>query len=145
MAVLFTLDASVLVASCRPSESWWVRSRELLQLLQRSGAVLIEPAIFPVEIAAALARIGVEPAAVEEYAEGIMTAPHISLLPVDGRMARQASRVAVEHRLRGADALYVTVAAQYGAVLVTLDAEQLRRAPPAVRACRPDAAAASLR
>jgi predicted nucleic acid-binding protein len=52
--------------------------------------------------------------------------------------------VAAQQRLRGADALYVTVAAQYGAHLVTLDGEQLRRAPAAVHATKPDVVVALL-
>jgi predicted nucleic acid-binding protein len=58
---------------------------------------------------------------------------------------RRAVKAAVQCRLRGADALYVAAAMQYGARLVTLDAEQLERAPASVRACKPDAAARLLR
>lgn len=42
--------------------------------------------------------------------------------------------------LRGADALYVTVAALYDATLVTLDREQLHRAPREVQTCTPETA-----
>ena len=48
--------------------------------------------------------------------------------------------MATEHGLRGPDALYTTVAAQYGARLVTLDNEQLKRAPSHVDTCMPEAA-----
>jgi len=60
-------------------------------------------------------------------------------------LGQLAVTAAVTCRLRGADAIYVTVAAQYGARLVTLDAEQLARAPAAVGACRPETAARLLR
>ena len=58
---------------------------------------------------------------------------------------RMPGRCRTFMRLRGADALYVTVAMQYGARLVTLDAEQLERAPASVSACKPSTAIASLK
>ena len=106
---------------------------------------LIEPAILPVEIAAALARAGEATAWAAGYAESIIALPYLTLVTLDERFARRAIVTATQHQLRGADALYVSVAAQYGAHLVTLDGEQLRRAPAAVRACKPETAAALLK
>lgn len=145
MAALFTIDASVFVAACRPSESGRASCRELLRWVRRASVPLIEPAILPVEIAAALARAGEAPASATGYAESVGSLPYLTLVVLDAQSARRAVVTATKYRLRGADALYVTVAAQYGAHLVTLDGEQLRRAPAAVRACKPDAATALLR
>ena len=59
----------------------------------------------------------------------------------DRRTQGEASlSLAIQCRLRGADALYVAAAMQYRARLVTLDAEQFERAPASVRACKPNAA-----
>ena len=145
MATLFTIDASVFVAACRPSESGCAMSRELLRLVRQAGVPLIEPAILPVETAAALARAGEAPAWATGYAESISALPYLTVVAVDERFARRAIGTATQHQLRGADALYMAVAAQYGAHLVTLDGEQLRRAPAAVHACKPEAAAALLK
>ncbi|MBI3986390.1 MAG: PIN domain-containing protein [Lentisphaerae bacterium] len=144
MATPFTLDASVFVAAYRTREAAGPISRELLRLARASDLPLIEPAILPVEIAAALAHAGENPAAAVAYAESVMTFPGLALQTLDERMARRTIAVAAECHLRGADALYVAAAAQYGARLVTLDAEQLERAPASVRACKPDAAASLL-
>ncbi len=145
MAALFTLDASVFVASYRTQETGGAISRDLLRLVREADVPLIEPAILPVEIAAALAHAGENPAWAAEYGESVMTFPYLSLLPLDERMARRALAIATQCRLRGADALYVTAAAQYGARLVTLDAEQLERAPAPLGACQPEAAIRLLR
>lgn len=145
MAVLLTIDASIFVASYRTTESSCAISRDLLRLVREADTPLVEPAILPVEIAAALARAGEKPAWATEFAENVMIFPYLSLHPLDERMARRALAVATQCRLRSADALYVTVAAQYGAHLVTLDTEQLRRAPATVHACKPDAAIALLK
>ena len=120
-------------------------SRELLRLVRQAGVPLIEPAILPVETAAALARAGEAPAWATGYAESIIALPYLTVVAVDERFARRAIATATQHQLRGADALYVAVAAQYGAHLVTLDGEQLRRAPATVHASKPEAAAALLK
>ena len=145
MAGLFTIDASVFVAAYRTQEACCAISREVLRLVREANVPLIEPAILPVEIAAALAHAGENSPWAAEYAESVMGLPYLSLQPLDEPTARRALAVATQCRLRGADALYVTAAAQYGARLVTLDAEQLERAPASVAACKPDAAAELLR
>ena len=145
MATLFTIDASVFVAAYRTQETCCAISRALLRLVREAHVPLIEPAILPVEIAAALAHAGENPVWAAEYAQSVMAFPYLSLHPVDERMAWRAVTVATQCRLRGADALYVTAAAQYGARLVTLDAEQLERAPDTLGACTPEAAVGLLR
>jgi len=141
MATLLTIDASVFVAACQPHESGYAASLSLMQSVLDADVPLVEPAILPVEVGAALCRAGRDAAVAREYAEGILVLPHLVLVTVDERLARRALVIAAQCRLRGADALYVTVAARYGARLVTLDAEQLARAPAAVAAHKPDAAA----
>lgn len=145
MAALFTIDASVFVAACRPDESGCTDCRELLRWVRQTSVPLIEPTILPVEIAAALARVGETAKSASGYAEGVAALPDLTMIALDERFARRAIVTATKHRLRAADALYVTVAVQYGARLVTLDNEQLKRAPASVRVCKPDAATALLR
>jgi predicted nucleic acid-binding protein len=145
MALLLTLDASVFVAACRPQEPGHEASRALLAALREAETPLIEPAILPVEVAAALCRAGEDMALAQEYAEAILSLPHLTVAVVDDRLARRALALTTQCRSRGADALYVTVASQYGARLVTLDVEQLDRSPPLLLACKPDAAVHLLR
>jgi predicted nucleic acid-binding protein len=145
MAVLFTIDASVFVAACRPAEPGCSASRDLLRKVREASVPLIEPAILSVEIAASLARSGENPATAASYAESVSGLPYLTLVALDERFSRRAVSTATKHQLRGADALYVAVAAQYGAHLVTLDGEQLRRAPATLHACKPEAAVALLK
>lgn len=142
MATVFTIDASVFVAACRPQEGGFAASGELLHLVRETNTPLIEPAILPVEIAAALARSGENPEWAKEYANSTMNLPYLTILSVDEHMARRALAMAAERRLRGSDALYAATAIQYGAVLITLDTDQLKRAPASAHACKPDAACA---
>lgn len=48
---------------------------------------------------------------------------------LDENPAREAARLATEHRLRGADGVYAVVAHRYRAALITLDRQQLERLP----------------
>ncbi|MGH2594072.1 MAG: PIN domain-containing protein, partial [Anaerolineae bacterium] len=54
------------------------------------------------------------------------------LVPLDIPLARRAAHIAIAHRLRGADAVYIAVAEAFGATLITWDAEMLQRGPAAV-------------
>ena len=143
--MFFSVDTSVFIAACRPSEAGHAASRKFIRLVRQEGPVLIEPTILPVEIAAALARGQEGAARAVEYAHVVLALPTLNLHALDGTSVLQAMRTAVQCRLRGADALYVATAMQYGARLVTLDAEQLERAPASMHACKPDAAARLLR
>ena len=145
MALLLTLDASVFVAACQPHEPGYAASLALMQSMLHTDVPLVEPSILPGEVGAALCRAGREAAFVQEYADGIFALPHLILAGMDKHWARRALTLAIECRLRGADALYVAAAAQYGARLVTLGAEQLERAPATLGACKPEAAARLLR
>ena len=144
MAILLTVDASVFVASCHQREPGYADSCAFLAALRDVGLPLIEPAILPVEVAAALSRSGSDTALAREYASAILALPRLTVVSVDSRLARRAVEIAAENRLRGADALYATVAVLYGARLVTLDREQLQRAPAVVSACRPHEAVQQL-
>lgn len=145
MAVLFTIDASIFVAAYRSHEGHSVDSREVLRLVKQAAITLIEPAILPVEITAALAHAGVNPTWAVEYAENALDFSFLTMQPLDETTARDAMKIAAQYRLRGADSLYVATAVRFGARLVTLDAEQLERSPASVAACKPDAAVALLR
>jgi predicted nucleic acid-binding protein len=140
MALLVTLDASVFVSACRRGEPGHRASRALLQQLREDAVPLIEPTLLPVEIAAALTRTGDDPGLAMEYAEAVTALPQLTWVTLDAMQARRAVLTAATHRLRAADALYIAAARQYGSRLVTLDKEQLRRAPSSLGACGPDKA-----
>ena len=48
-----------------------------------------------------------------------------------------AAELAAERQIRGCDAVYVALAQQCGATLITLDGQQRERVPPGVVACTP--------
>ncbi len=93
MALLLTIDASVFVAACQPNETGHPASLALLKAMLDADVLLMEPAILPVEVGAALCRAGKDAASAREFAESILALPCMTLLTVDERLA-QVSRFA---------------------------------------------------
>jgi predicted nucleic acid-binding protein len=137
MARVCTVDASVFVAACRPREPGFAASRAFLAAVRAQGVPLIEPAVLPVEVASALVRAGSRAELAREFALSLVALPTLTLVTIDTRFAEQAVDAAAATRMRAADVLYTTVALHFGSRLVTLDAEQLARAPKAVEATSP--------
>jgi predicted nucleic acid-binding protein len=127
----------VFVSAVRTSERRAAESREFFSALRLGAVPLIEPALLPVEVSAALRRgTGDAPLAVRTAAV-LAALPYLSLAALDSATWREAAEMAAEHGLRGSDAVYVATALRYAATLVTLDSEQLERSPEAVEACTP--------
>jgi len=137
MATLFTLDASIFVAHCRRSEQGHASCVELLGAIRSRAIPLIEPALMPIEVAAALTRFTGDTALATEYARKLMDLPRLIVVSLDLPFCLDSMSLAARFQVRGADAVYVAVALMYGARLVTLDREQLRKAPANAEACGP--------
>jgi predicted nucleic acid-binding protein len=87
---------------------------------------IVVPAIFEVEVVAALVRRGAAPSSIDRFFEKHFGSRE--LVTIGPRAARAARAIASSTRLRAADALYVWLAAREGLPLVTADTEVLQRA-----------------
>jgi predicted nucleic acid-binding protein len=135
--MIFTIDASIFLSSCNKTEKDSSDSLDFLNLIKKHETLIVEPTLMPVEVAASIRRgCGSNQLAVE-YAELILNLPHAIFVQLDNDFSRKAAKIASEYSLRGADSIYMTVALQYGSILVSLDKEQLDRAPSTVKACPP--------
>jgi predicted nucleic acid-binding protein len=132
----YVLDASVAVAALRNGEPGHVDAlRRCLPLFAGRDHATV-PAIFDLEVVAALVRRGADPARVTAFFEKHFASR--TLVTVGPRAVRSTRAVLASTRLRAADALYVWVAAREGLSLVTDDTEILQRAALAgVHAMRP--------
>ena len=133
----YIIDASVIVAALLRPEADHVDARAVLQALAEHGAELAAPSILLPEIASALARRGAAAADIEDIVAAIETLHAGHMAPVDEDLARRSALLAARQRLRGCDAVYVALAAENGAVLVSLDAEQRSRTPHGITALTP--------
>src|ERR1700674_109392 len=129
----YTVDASVFVNAFNLHEEGHAESLQILAAIQERGDPVIVPTLLVPEIASAVARASDDGVGAMQYANATVALSHVPLVPLTPALARQASELAVTHRLRGADAVYLAVARRYGTTLVSRDDEQRTRGT-AVRA-----------
>ncbi len=123
----YTIDASVFVNAFNPQEDGHLQSLQILTAIQERGDPMIVPTLLLAEVASAVARGSDDSAGAIRYAIATAALPHLTLVTLTPAMARQAAELAAAHRLRGADAVYLTVARRYGTTLVSRDEEQRTR------------------
>lgn len=133
----YTIDASVFLNAFNPYEPGHAESQRLLALMQQQATPIIAPTLLLPEVAAAVSRGRNDADLARRFADTLSRLPHLILVPLEATLARQAARVAADHRLRGSDAVYAAVALRFGSTLVTLDREQHDRVTPVIATCWP--------
>ncbi len=73
----------------------------------------------------------------EKAINHLLAVPTLRLVAIDHAFAIQTSRIAAWHRLRGADACYVAVAARLNAPLISWDQEHIERTIGLITALTP--------
>jgi predicted nucleic acid-binding protein len=131
------IDASVWVSRELPRDANHPTAVAWLNEHLPHAAVIAVPAIALAEVAGAIARRSGQAAEGRRALELIEAVPRLQVVAIDGPLGRQAAQVAADHRLRGADALYVAVAARLGVPLVTFDDELAARGAAIVEIIRP--------
>ena len=134
---MFVVDASVHIADMRPSEPHHREARAFLDHVRRTGVAAYGPIIVLVEVAAGIARGTGRPSLARRLTLLLRRVPNFIFVPVDEMLGDLAAEVAAAQQVRGCDAVYIALAQQLSAILVTLDAEQRQRAPAAVLARTP--------
>ncbi len=140
---MYVVDASIWVSRFVPADAHHVASRAWLTGAVEAGSLLVAPALLLPELAAAIARRTGRADLASRAVELLARVSVARLVAVDREVAQEAARLAAGLRLRGADAVYVAVAAGLGMPLITWDREQLERASSRVRALTPADAPAS--
>ncbi|CAN5923889.1 hypothetical protein BH11MYX4_BH11MYX4_70240 [soil metagenome] len=118
------LDASVAVASQRPKEPSHAAARARVNRVLAGTDEIIVPALFPIEVASALTRGGVDARIVRTYVDSLLAGAE--LVTIGPKRAPLIQQVAMATKLRAADAAYAWVAGKEKVPLVTLDGELLK-------------------
>ncbi|HEY3130946.1 MAG TPA: type II toxin-antitoxin system VapC family toxin [Acidobacteriota bacterium] len=132
MAGPCTVDASVFLNAFNPAEPGHSVSNRLLSRMQSLATPMIVPTLVLPEIAATIRRVQGNIRLAYAFATKLENLSHLTLISLDLAVARQAAKMASQHRLCGSDAVYAAVALRYGATLITLDREQHDRLAPVV-------------
>jgi predicted nucleic acid-binding protein len=126
------VDASVVVSHLVPYDAHHETSRRWLMRHVAAGGLVIVPALLLSEVAGAIARRTGRPRLARRAIDAVLRLPALRLLVIDDTLARAAAALAGRLRIRGADAVYVAVAAELGMPLVTWDVDQRDRAASVV-------------
>jgi len=134
---MVTIDANVFVSARVRSETNHAASDLFLNRVVQSATEVRCPTLVLPETAAAIFRPGGTLALARAAVLQIELFPSLSLVGLTEDRARQSVEVALTCRLRGADAVYVLVAQEFGTTLVTWDAEVLARGTAAASVLSP--------
>jgi predicted nucleic acid-binding protein len=133
----FTVDASVFLSAFTPNEPGHRESLRFLQSVRERAVAVVVPTLLLPEVAGAVGRKTRDADLARRFASTLRRLPHLILISLDARLAIQAATLAAASFLRGSDAVYAAVAAQFGSTLITLDQDQERRVAEVVRTRRP--------
>jgi predicted nucleic acid-binding protein len=115
------LDASMFVSAISPKEVHHADARKMYDSYDLDRPFIV-PALFRVEVVAALVRRG-EPLELIDTVDVLVSGPRFHSVALDPALLDEAARVARKARLRAYDAVYVALALRHKAVLMTLDTE----------------------
>ena len=127
---MYVVDASVWVSRFLPADADHEPSYHWLEGMVDRGVLIAVPALMLIEVAGAVSRRTGRPELAVRAVRLLEEIPSLRIVPVDAQMARLGASLAGEIGLRGADALYVSLARRLAFTLVTWDREQLERADP---------------
>ena len=117
---MIVVDANVFISLLVPADVHHERCVDWLRARLSAGESLIAPTIFMPEVGGAISR-RTSDATGREALAALKRVPTLRLVPVDAKLAALSANLAVEHGLRGADAVYAAVATSLKIPLVTLD------------------------
>lgn len=142
--IRFTLDASVVMNAFNPAEAGHAISFQLQTAIQSQAIPVFVPTLLLTEVAATIARVLGDTPGARDFVLRLSRLPYLRFASLTRPLALTAANLAAEYRLRGADAVYVAVARQFGTTLVTLDDQQRTRAATSVNTRTPAEALAEL-
>lgn len=124
---MLTVDANVFISSASVTEAQHQASRTFLGHVSVLSVPFYCPTILLAEVAAGIVRPTSDVGFANRTVSSILGLPDLILVELDELRADLAADAAITCRLRGADAVYVAGAQEYGTTLITWHQEMLTR------------------
>ena len=121
------LDASVWVARLVRQDAFHDPVKRWMETRRAAGDLFYAPDLLLAEVSGAIRRRLDDQALASRAVEVLMNLPALRLMEMDRELLVQASRLAAELGLRGADATYAALAQRLNLPLATFDADQRER------------------
>jgi predicted nucleic acid-binding protein len=134
---MYVIDASVHVADARLHEPHHVEARALLARVAVENLSVFMPEIVLAEIAAAISRGTDQIALAQRLVGALRRVPQFVFVPIEHSLGDLAAKIAAQYQIRGCDAVYIALAEQRNAILITLDHQQRERVPAHIVARSP--------
>jgi predicted nucleic acid-binding protein len=128
-----------MVAALYPPDINYQMSRAWLRQHLRAGGVLFAPMLLLSEVSGAVTRRSGDEALGQLALDRLIAFRQLRLVPLDARLGLHSAQIALDLRLRGADAVYVALADQLQIPLITWDREQRERGGQRIDARQPGA------
>lgn len=136
---MIVADASFWVSAFYEQDSHHKEADELLRRIVKQDLPVAAPVLALVELAGALFRRTKDPSGVEATLRYLQHQIWLTWVPLTIPFSEAASKIAISCSLRGADAVYVALAQQKEAPLITRDKEILARGQSAAVILTPTA------
>jgi predicted nucleic acid-binding protein len=134
---LYVVDASVWVAFFHDLDKFRKESVEWLTRAISGSVRLVEPSLVLPEIGGSLKRLAKSEQLAKRSVDFVVHMPLMTIVPLGIDRARISAELAAELGVKGADAVYITLAMSEGLELVSWDESQLRSASARIAAHRP--------
>lgn len=122
------VDASVWVSRLVESDEFHNRVKDWMNAHREKDATFVSPSLLLAEVGGVISRITGKPELGLSAIQKIESLPDIRIVDMDKNLMDEASRIAAEYGVRGADSVYIAVACTLGIPLVTFDVDQRERA-----------------
>jgi len=130
--VFIVVDASVWVARLVTDDAFHGPVKTWMSVRRNEDDRFLAPSLLLAEIGGAIGR-RTTPALGLKAVEHVQSLPALQLVEMEYSLLREAAQLAAELGLRGADSVYVALAARLDLPLMTLDADQKARAGGRIR------------
>jgi len=131
------IDASAWVSRVLSNDSNHVAALNWINTHLSGNGYLVAPILLVTETAAAVSRFTGHAQRGHLAAIQLYAMPEMSLKPIDQSLVDDATDLAANLTLKGADAYYVALAARLAIPLVTFDKEQLVRGAAVITTIQP--------
>lgn len=130
--MFIVIDASVWVARLVSGDVFHEPVKVWMDERLEAGDIFLSPSLLLPEVSGAIGR-RTTPTLGLKAIEAIQSLPGLQLVEMESTLVREAAHLAAELGLRGADSVYVSVAARLDLPLFTLDVDQKEKAGKQVK------------